>query len=152
MPSIRAARAEDRPAIATLLTESALPLAGLPDPLDAFVVAEDETGIVGAMGLELFAPYALLRSAAVHPRQRGSGLGTRLAEATIALARSRQLTALYLLTTTAAEWFPRFGFRSITRAEVPPSVRASAEFVEACPASATVMHLLLHPQEERTAP
>ena len=47
--------------------------------------------------------------------------------------------ALYLLTTTAEGYFPKFGFERITRAEVPPSVQASVEFATACPASAIVM-------------
>jgi amino-acid N-acetyltransferase len=70
---------------------------------------------------------------------RGAGLGARLTEAAIADARRRELPALYLLTTTAERFFPRFGFERITRDEVPASVQASIEFRGACPASAIVM-------------
>lgn len=47
--------------------------------------------------------------------------------------------AVYLLTTTADRYFPRFGFERIARADVPASVQTSIEFTSACPTSATVM-------------
>jgi amino-acid N-acetyltransferase len=48
-----------------------------------------------------------------------------------------------LLTTTAAEWFPRFGFVRTTREAVPMAVTASVEFQGVCPASAVVMQKVL---------
>jgi N-acetylglutamate synthase-like GNAT family acetyltransferase len=57
----------------------------------------------------------------------------------IADAEARGFRALYLLTMTAEQYFPRFGFQPIDRDAVPAAVRATAEFREACPASATVM-------------
>ena len=62
-----------------------------------------------------------------------------LTEAAIALARDRRLPVLYLLTTTAEAYFPRFGFERIERDEVPAGVQASVEFTSVCPASATAM-------------
>ena len=46
---------------------------------------------------------------------------------------------MYLLTTTAEGWFPRFGFERIAREEVSEAVRGSVEFGGACPATAAVM-------------
>ena len=46
---------------------------------------------------------------------------------------------MYLLTTTAERYFPRFAFKRITREDVPDSLQASVEFRDACPASAVVM-------------
>ncbi|MCI0572486.1 MAG: hypothetical protein L0Y66_17160 [Myxococcaceae bacterium] len=46
---------------------------------------------------------------------------------------------LYLLTTTAAESFPRFGFTHVDRSSLPPELHASEELRGACPASAVVM-------------
>ena len=54
-------------------------------------------------------------------------------------APTHQLSAVYLLTTTAERFFPRFGFEQITRADVPATVQESVEFKSACPASAIVM-------------
>ena len=52
-----------------------------------------------------------------------------------------------LLTTTAADFFLRFGFRPINRAEFPLITQASVEFQEACTASATAMSLALEVEQ-----
>lgn len=144
--SLRAATASDLPAIERLLVSSGLPTAGVAEALTSFVVAESEhdRGIVGVVGLELCCDqYALLRSAAVEPAWRGTGLGRRLVTHVIADAESRGIQALYLLTTTAERYFPSFGFVRTSREAVPDEVKQSVEFREACPASATVMALEL---------
>lgn len=46
---------------------------------------------------------------------------------------------MYLLTTTAENYFPAFGFRPVDRSAVPTELMASPEFQGACPASAIVM-------------
>lgn len=82
---------------------------------------------------------ALLRSVAVDATRRGEGFGHQLTQAALDLARARGLSQVYLLTTTAADFFPRFGFRVVARSEVDPAVRQSVEFTTACPASAVAM-------------
>ena len=57
--------------------------------------------------------------------------------------RTQQLFSVYLLTISAQNYFPRFGFKQITRAEIPESLNASAELRGACPDSAVVMMLEL---------
>ena len=144
--SLRAATSNDLPAIERLLVASGLPTAGVAEALTSFIVAESEQGkrIVGVVGLELCCDeYALLRSAAVEPEWRGTGLGRRLVTHVIADAQSRGIKALYLLTTSAERYFPSFGFATTTRDAVPDEVKQSVEFREACPASATVMALEL---------
>jgi amino-acid N-acetyltransferase len=114
--------------------------------LRGFVVAESERDkrIVGVVGLELCCrEYALLRSTAVEPEWRGTGLGRRLVEHVIADAESRGIKALYLLTTTAERYFPSFGFVKTQRDAVPDEIKRSVEFREVCPSSATVMALEL---------
>jgi N-acetylglutamate synthase-like GNAT family acetyltransferase len=61
----------------------------------------------------------------------------------LADARARGIHDIYLLTTTAEAWFPRFGFVRIARAAVPAALHASEEFRGACPDSAVVMHTAL---------
>jgi amino-acid N-acetyltransferase len=144
--SLRAATPEDLPAIELLLTASGLPTAGVAEELRGFIVAESQHDrrIVGVVGLELCCDeYALLRSTAVDPDWRGTGLGRRLVNHVIADAESRGIRALYLLTTTAERYFPSFGFVKTQREAVPDEVKQSVEFREACPASATVMALEL---------
>ena len=66
-----------------------------------------------------------------------------LTAAAIHLADTLNAPALYLLTTTAEQFFPKFGFERIARADVPATVQASVEFTSACPTSATVMRKTL---------
>lgn len=141
--TLRPARPEDLPDVERLLEASGLPTAGVADALCSFIVAESAGGIVGVVGLELCGQHGLLRSTAVDPAYRDRGLGRALVERIIAEAESRNVRALYLLTTTAERYFPSFGFATTTRDAVPPPVRATAEFEGACPASATVMCLTL---------
>lgn len=138
-PIIRAARPGDYETVARLLMANDLPVEGVPSSLDAFLVAERGSALLGVIGLELYGADALLRSAAVDASERGTGLGARLVHDVIALAARRGVTGLWLLTTTAERWFPRFGFSAVARDDVPLAVRASREFQGACPASATVM-------------
>jgi len=48
-----------------------------------------------------------------------------------------------MIATTAAQYFPKFGFERIRRADVPPTVQRSIGVTSACPTSATVMSKLL---------
>jgi N-acetylglutamate synthase-like GNAT family acetyltransferase len=138
-PRIRPAAPRDLPAVEQLLTASGLPLDGVREALPAFIVAEAGADVVGVAGLEVCCDNALLRSVAVSPTWRSHGLGRALVTRIISDAEARGINALYLLTTTAKRYFPSFGFREISRDAVPAGVRDTAEFRDACPASATVM-------------
>ena len=66
-------------------------------------------------------------------------MGRKLIEQLLERAEEAGVDELYLLTTTAEKYFPRFGFTRTTRAAVPDAVKASAEFRGACPDTAVVM-------------
>jgi amino-acid N-acetyltransferase len=136
---IEAATPRDLPDVRTLLERHHLPIDGVDDLVDTMIVARDHAHVVGAAALELYADGALLRSVAVDPAVQGQRLGHRLTEAALHVARARGMPSVFLLTTTADRFFPKFGFEPITRADVPGSVQASVEFRSACPASAVVM-------------
>lgn len=137
--TIRRAAATDHAAVCTLLSELKLPTDGVQEWLPQFVVAEDRGRVTGIAGLEVYADGGLLRSVAVVGSERGTGLGARLVEAVLREAGRTGLRDVYLLTTTAEQYFPRFGFEVIPREQVPASVQASVEFRSACPASAVAM-------------
>ncbi len=147
---IRKARQSDLSAVEDLLTASKLPLDGVRDHFGDFIVAEDNDGIEGAIGLEKYNAVALLRSAVVAADHRGSGIGRRLVEQLVERAQEDGIDELYLLTTTADEYFPRFGFRPTTRAAIPDELKASAEFRGACPDTAIVMKRRLDGARGRT--
>jgi amino-acid N-acetyltransferase len=133
------ARAEDLDAVLGLLREHHLPLEGLRDHFATTIVAREDGCILGTAGLEVYADGALLRSVAVAPGAQGHGLGHELTNAAIHLAGEVGAPAVFLLTTTAERFFPKFGFEPIQRHDVPTSVQASVEFISACPSTATVM-------------
>ncbi|MCL5039708.1 MAG: arsenic resistance N-acetyltransferase ArsN2 [Firmicutes bacterium] len=139
----------DWPQIATLLSESGLPQAGAQEHLAGFLLAFRQGRLVGTAGLERYDNAALLRSVAVAEGERGKGLGQELVRRLLDQARVEGKEMVVLLTTTAASFFPRFGFRTVTREDIPPSVRASQEFQGACPASAAVMMLNLRQPPSR---
>jgi amino-acid N-acetyltransferase len=136
---IRAANAGDREAVEALLAASGLPTDGVAEHFGSFLVAEQGGRIVGAVGVELYGRDALLRSVVVAKEARSAGLGMTLTRRAIDEARARGVRTLYLLTTTAETFFPRAGFVSVSRDEVPRGVQASRERNGACPASSTLM-------------
>jgi amino-acid N-acetyltransferase len=136
---IASATGEDLPVVLDLLRRCKLPQEGLEQHLATTLVAREGVRIVGCAALELYGRAALLRSVAVEPSSRGLGLGAQLTNAALDLARSRGVKALYLLTETASEFFPRFGFRVTPRPEVDPAVQRSVEFTGACPETALAM-------------
>jgi amino-acid N-acetyltransferase len=141
---IRGATNNDVPGISALLEASGLPTHGVADCIDGFFVAEHDGALVGVVGIERCCrEYALLRSTAVAASWQGRGVGRQLVERAIAESETGGTKALYLLTLTAEHYFPSFGFVKTTRDVVPEEVRATAEFCNVCPASATVMSLAL---------
>ncbi len=141
---IERASEADGPSILQLLRDARLPIDGLVGHLNTAFVARDDEAIVGCAALEVYPEGALLRSVVIAPAVRGQGLGERLTDAAITLAKSLGTPAVYLLTTTAKSYFPRFGFARIRRDQVPASVQQSIEFRSACPASAVVMRRTLN--------
>jgi amino-acid N-acetyltransferase len=147
--TIRTATPDDIDRVESALRNSELPLDGLRDQFgDGYAVAEVDGSLIGVEGIEVHGDDGLLRSAAVVSSWRGKGVGDALTRDRIEWARQRGLRSLYLLTTTAGDYFPRFGFATTDRESAPPAVRSSREFSEACPSTALFMKLPLH-QEPR---
>jgi amino-acid N-acetyltransferase len=142
---IERAREDDLAEVLQLLSDRHLPVDDVEHHIDTMVVARDADRVVGVAALELYAGGALLRSVAVDSAVQGRRLGHQLTEAALSIASERGMDAVFLLTTTAEHFFPRFGFERIARAEVPDSVQASVEFQSACPGSAIVMRKRMSP-------
>jgi amino-acid N-acetyltransferase len=140
---LRAATHDDLTAVRKLLSASGLPLDGVEENFADFIVAEEDAEIAGVIGLERYGSAALLRSAAVSSESRNNGVGHRLVREVLDRAATGGVREVYLMTTTAEEYFPRFGFTRSTRTQVPEAVRASREFQGACPDTAVVMKCAL---------
>ena len=88
--------------------------------------------ILGAAAVEPFGQAGLLRSVVVAESRRGTGLGRELVAAAEALAQEEGIRELYLLTETAADWFPRLGYEVVDREEARAAVGESVEFTMVC--------------------
>lgn len=141
----RPATAADLPAVADLLTACGLPAQDLTvDVLAGFELAFAADGrLIGQIGLEAFGDIGLLRSLAVAPELRSHGIGEQLVTRREAEARRAGLTAIYLLTTTAADYFRRRAYEDVPRETVPAVIAAHAQFRSLCPSSARCLRKAL---------
>lgn len=139
---IRRAQRKDQEAINELLLGFKLPLDGLGDA-KLWVLQSGDGELLGTAGLEIYGTQGLLRSVAVKEGLQHRGYGALLVKHVVAQARKSQVKDLYLLTTTAAEYFKKFGFKVEDRENVTGSIVDSVEFKSACPKTATLMHYAL---------
>lgn len=124
-----------------LLVECGLPVSDITPaaPLSFFGVRSGGA-LVGVVGLEMHLPFAMLRSLAVAPAFRSSGIGRKLVAFVESVAANRGITELFLLTTTAKEFFLGLGFSPATRAAAPPAIQNTPQFSGLCPSSSAFLY------------
>lgn len=127
--------------IGCLLDAAELPRADLTEAhLAHFIVCRAEAGgIVGVIGVEPVGDAGLLRSLAVSTSDRGAGLGQKLVQRAEQHAKKLGLQMLYLLTTTARDYFLRLGYEETARDAVPAAILATREFAALCPQHAVCL-------------
>ena len=141
-PDVRlaTARADDFGSVLGMLSSAELPTVGVADCFPGgYIIARSEASVIGVAGLEIYDAVGLLRSVAVQPDRRRGGLGRLLVGDRLRAARAQGLHAVYLLTTTAGDYFRRLGFEDTFRSGTPASLRASSEFATVCPESAVCL-------------
>ncbi len=132
------------PEVETMLVTAGLPVSDLsPSPNLILLGVHQQGQLLGAVGIEAYGTEGLLRSLVVAPDHRSAGLGLRLMSDAESWAAARGIRTLYLLTTTAAEFFEKRGYEAIARSEAPASITATAQFKDLCPASSTLMRKVL---------
>ncbi|WP_167883164.1 GNAT family N-acetyltransferase [Leptospira adleri] len=89
--------------------------------------------------MELPGKFALLRSLAVVEDFQEKGLGTQPVRSIEDLARLLPIETLFLLTTTAKEFFLKLGYREVERDSLPEEIKRTEEFVSLCPASSSIL-------------
>ncbi|MDA1080725.1 MAG: arsenic resistance N-acetyltransferase ArsN2 [Gemmatimonadetes bacterium] len=141
--TIRPATGKDLAAVEALLREAALPTDGVArilalTPGDVVVAVQGES-IVGAAAIEVAGADALLRSVVVRSNGRSTGVGRAMVTQLLAEADRRRYEGVYLLTTTAGDWFPRFGFTRVERSSVPRAIAETWEFKTGCADTAVAM-------------
>lgn len=130
---------DDVEAIVELLKTNQLPVKDLSVGQRIFLVARSEEKTIGCVAVEIYGNSGLLRSLAVKSDFRGKGIGKKLVAEAEGLSRDKGLKSLYLLTTTAAGFFPKTGWHLADRAAVPESIAGSSEFSSSCPSTAVCM-------------
>jgi amino-acid N-acetyltransferase len=137
--TVRQASEDDVARVESLLETNELPHRDVRAKPECFFVARSGTAVVGIGGIERYGANGLLRSVVVAESKRGHGYGAALCDALEDRARADEVATLYLLTTTAEEFFSQRGYEVVSREAVPSSIRGTTEFAELCPDSATCM-------------
>jgi amino-acid N-acetyltransferase len=97
--------------------------------------------------VERHGTVGLLRSLAVRQDRRGGGLGSALVLEAERVAAGQGIRALYLLTTTAEQFFFHRGYEHTPRDAAPPEIGATTEFRSTCPSSAAFMRKPLQSEQ-----
>ncbi|MGB4771379.1 MAG: arsenic resistance N-acetyltransferase ArsN2 [Chitinophagaceae bacterium] len=142
---IQEATATHRGPILELLVENKLPSDDIGVTLEHFWVALENEQVIGAIGLEIYSKYGLLRSMVVSEASRSKGVAAMLVGYLEDKAAKMEIEEIFLLTETAPDYFMRRGYKEKRRAEVPDPVKVSTEFSHVCPASARIFSkIILH--------
>lgn len=123
-----------------LLQQNGLPTAGV-DPVTGKYYVAKSTELIGVVGTECYGASAMLRSLAVKPQCKKSGVAKALISKALDILKSDAITDVYVITNTAEKYLNRFGFVKVDRSEVPATVLNTSALGDACPASSTHMHL-----------
>jgi amino-acid N-acetyltransferase len=138
--AIRDSTESDRAAILALLSSCGLPVEDI-DSCAAlrFLVAELDGAVVGCTGWEAGGAEALIRSLAVAPLLRDTGIGSSLLREVETRCHAEGVRAAFVLTTTAEKYLAGHGYLRLDRSEAPTSIQATSEFRTTCPVSAVFM-------------
>jgi amino-acid N-acetyltransferase len=137
--SIGPASGGDLDGIKRLLVASLLPSRDVGGESQRFIVASEGGRLLGCAGLQVAGQDGLVRSMAVHWTRRNAGLGSKLHERLLFEAALAGVQTLYVVTTTAEDFFVGHGFRKTAAHEVPLGLQASEEFTAFVPGGSTVM-------------
>jgi len=131
--------AVDLAAVCDLLSVSHLPSEDVAEHLDNFLAVWDGKRLVGVVGIEIRNEGGLLRSLAVDPAYRGTGLGKALTKEILSHAVSKGIRNVGLLTTTAEKFFAKHGFLSMPGERIPEWIKVSKEYSVYCSSTAVFM-------------
>jgi amino-acid N-acetyltransferase len=133
-------RSPSRSGAIRLLASAGLPVADLTDEhMRAFFYVGSSAAPDAMIGLEIHGPDALLRSLVVSPALRKRGMGQLLVAKAEQHAREQGVSTVYLLTTTAEQFFLARGYSITSREAAPDSIRSTNEFAGLCPASSAFL-------------
>lgn len=121
-----------------LLVENDLPTSDIDDSKSLFAVVHNDK-VVGTGGLEFFDDCALLRSISIQKDFQGQGWGKFVVDELEKICRERNIDHLFLLTTSAKDFFIKQGYEVLNRNDAPLSIKNTSEFSTVCSSSAILM-------------
>lgn len=107
--------------------------------LAGFILAFDNSHLIGTAGIEYHNKYALLRSVAIDETQRNKKIAEALTKQILLEAESKGVCEVFLITNTADQYFEKQGFITVERVNVPIEIVTTQQFSTICPSSAVVM-------------
>jgi amino-acid N-acetyltransferase len=126
-----------------ILKDSDLPFSDIERGNVLLFNLEESGEIIGIGGFEKYDEMALIRSVAVVNEFQGKGYGSKLISGIESEAKKAGIKTLFLLTTTAKEYFEKKGYNVISQQEVPDIIQSTTEFVSLCPVSAVCMSKMI---------
>lgn len=129
------------PTIEKILQKEKLPYQDVNAENIQFYRAFSEADFVGIIGLEKFVDVALLRSMVVFDKFRNKGYRGKIINQILEEAAAKEIKEIFLLTTTAKEFFEKLGFEAVERSLVPDAIKTTTEFSSLCPESACCLKI-----------
>ncbi|EKQ6357974.1 arsenate reductase (glutaredoxin) [Pseudomonas aeruginosa] len=126
--------------LAVALQEAGLPTDDLTEPGRSFFAYATVSGErVGYGGFECMGRDVLVRSLVVLPHARQRGIGGGVLALLLRRAFDEGGRDAWLLTTTAALFFERAGFKPIERSVAPAAILATRQAASLCPSTAVLL-------------
>ena len=121
-----------------LLKKNNLPTEDLHPGTQLFVVEEDNI-VIATVAVEYDYNDALLRSLSVSEEKRTLGIGKKLVGFIEDYVKRQGVQNIFLLTTTAADFFSGRGYKIIDRTNIPAFIQNTKEYSVLCASSSTLM-------------
>jgi amino-acid N-acetyltransferase len=125
-----------------LLKKNNLPTEDINPGTQLFVVEEGDE-VIATVAVEYDYNDALLRSLSVSEDKRSSGIGAELVDFIEDYVSKQGVRTIYILATTAANFFSRRGYTLIDRSNVPQFIKDTKEYSVICASSSTLMRKVL---------
>lgn len=128
---IRRAIERDVFQVRKLLKEAGLNDKGIEEHIDHFFVVEIPTEkgttaqLVGAVGMEVYRPYGLLRSFVLERAPWNAKVGMNMIQTLLSYASQLRLSHIYLLAGASQEFFTQLGFTEIEYERMPAEIQES---------------------------
>jgi amino-acid N-acetyltransferase len=136
------ARGRLKQEVLSILEQNELPTSDIDETKTLFALSDGHS-VIGTGGLEFFGDCALLRSLSVKKDWQGKGLGRFITGKLEQVCRERGIKNIYLLTTTAEDFFNKEGYLVMDRADAPLSIKNCSQFTTVCSSSGILMRKII---------